>query len=75
MKNIALLFALCAGLANADAHAAKSCDELKMEIADKLDKKGVKGYVLAVVANDQVAEATVVGSCDGGTKKITYVRK
>ena len=56
--------------------AAKPCDELKKEIADKLDAKGVKGYTLDVLASADVKEgATVVGSCDGGTKKIVYTRK
>lgn len=54
--------------------AGKPCDELKTEIAAKLDAKGVAGYTLDVVANDQVGEQKVVGSCEGGTKKITYVR-
>ncbi len=55
--------------------AAKPCDELKAEIAAKLDEKGVKGYEIAVVDNDKVGDAKVIGSCDGGTKKLTYVRK
>lgn len=59
--------------------APKPCDELKAEIAAKLDEKGVKNYELTAVENDKVAEmgekAKVVGSCDGGTKKLTYVRK
>ncbi|MBW8845916.1 MAG: DUF1161 domain-containing protein [Burkholderiales bacterium] len=58
------------------AHAAaKPCDELKSEIAAKLDEKGVKNYELAAVENDKVGDAKVIGSCDGGTKKLTYVRK
>ncbi len=51
---------------------AKSCDELKTEIAAKMDPKGVKGYTLEAVDNDQVKDAKVVGSCGGGTKKIVY---
>lgn len=58
------------------AHAAsKPCDELKTEIAAKLDEKGVKRYEIAAVDNDKVGDAKVIGSCDGGTKKLTYVRK
>jgi hypothetical protein len=58
------------------AHAApKACDELKSEIAAKLDAKGVKGYEITAVENDKVGDAKVIGSCDGGTKKLTYVRK
>ena len=55
--------------------APKPCDELKAEIAAKLDEKGVKGYEITAVDNDKVGDAKVVGSCDGGTKKLTYVRK
>ena len=56
------------------AFAAKSCDELKTEIATKLDAKSVTGYTLEIVANDQVAERKVVGSCEGGAKKIVYTK-
>jgi hypothetical protein len=73
MKYIALLFALftCIG----QAQAAKPCEELKAEIAAKLDQKGVKGYELAIVEAASVGNAKVVGSCDAGSKKITYTRK
>jgi hypothetical protein len=52
----------------------KSCDDLKSEIAAKLDAKGVKNYTLDIVAADEVKDQTVVGSCEGGTKKIVYKR-
>jgi Protein of unknown function (DUF1161) len=51
---------------------AKACEELKSEIAAKLDAKGVKGYSLEILAKDQDTDAKVVGTCEGGTKKITY---
>jgi hypothetical protein len=73
MKNL-LVFAMFA-LAYGAAHAAKPCDELKAEIAAKLDAKGVKGYVLEVMPNDQVGDKKVVGSCDTGARKITYARQ
>jgi hypothetical protein len=53
----------------------KSCEELKTEIAAKLDAKGVKNYELKIVAAEEVKSETVVGSCDGGTKRITYAQK
>jgi Protein of unknown function (DUF1161) len=53
---------------------AKPCDELKSEIAAKLDAKGVKSYSLEIVAKDQDAEGKAVGTCEGGTKKIMYRR-
>src|SRR5258708_19315034 len=56
----------------AHAQAAKPCEELKDEITKKLDAKGVKGYTLEIVAKDKDAEAKVVGTCDGGTKKTIY---
>ena len=55
--------------------AVKPCEELKTEIAAKLDEKGVKHYTLTVVETDKVGEAKVIGSCDGGSKKITYEKK
>jgi hypothetical protein len=56
------------------AQAAKPCEELKSEIASKLDAKGVKSYSLEIVAKDQDAAGKVVGTCEGGTKKIVYSR-
>ena len=56
----------------APAQAAKPCEELKDEIAKKLDAKGVKVYTLEIVAKDNDAEGKTVGTCDGGTKKIIY---
>lgn len=56
------------------AQAAKPCEELKSEIATKLDAKGVKSYSLEIVPKDQDAEGKVVGTCEGGTKKIVYLR-
>jgi hypothetical protein len=57
------------------AQAAKPCEELKSEIASKLDAKGVKSYSLEIVPKDQeVADGKVVGGCEGGTKKIVYRR-
>jgi hypothetical protein len=47
---------------------------LKSEIAAKLDAKNVKGYTLEIVAKDKDAEGKVVGSCEGGTKKIMYLK-
>jgi hypothetical protein len=55
-----------------EAQAAKPCEELKSEIAQKLDAKGVKSYTLEIVAKDKDAEGKVVGTCEGGTKKIVY---
>lgn len=57
------------------AQQRKACEELKMEIAAKLDAKGVKNYTLTIVDAKEVKETDkVVGSCDGGTKRILYTR-
>ena len=53
----------------------KSCEELKAEIEAKLKAKGVQGYSLEIVPADQVKDQKVIGSCEGGKKKITYERK
>jgi hypothetical protein len=72
MKHIALLIA---ALTFAPQVLAKPCEELKTEIAAKLDAKGVKNYTLEVVPADQAGDKKVVGSCEGGKKKIVYAKK
>jgi hypothetical protein len=58
---------------SAEAQGPKSCEELKTEIAAKLDAKGVKSYSLDIVAKDADAtDGKVVGTCEGGAKKILY---
>jgi hypothetical protein len=54
--------------------ARKSCDDLKTEISKKLDAKGVVGYTLDAVDKGKEGDAKVVGTCDGGTKSLTYSR-
>ena len=66
--------AVAAALLSAPAFAAKSCDELKAEIAKKMDANGVKVYTLDVVVTADVGDKKVVGSCEGGAKKIVYSR-
>ena len=70
-----ITFAVVASLLTPAAFAAgKPCEELKSEIAAKLDAKGVKGYTVEAVANDAVGDAKVIGSCEAGTQKIVYKR-
>ncbi|HYA20458.1 MAG TPA: DUF1161 domain-containing protein [Burkholderiales bacterium] len=59
---------------NEPALKRKPCEELKAEIDAKLQAKGVPAYTLEIVPNEEVGDKKVVGSCDGGTKKITYTR-
>src|ERR1700716_4659994 len=74
MKLLAVIGVLFFVSVPAHAQAAKPCEELKDEISKKLDAKGVKGYTLEIVAKDKDAEGKIVGTCDGGTKKIIYNR-
>lgn len=74
MKPHLIVVAIAASLIAAPAFARKSCDELKGEIEAKLKDKGVASFTLDVVENDAVGDGKVVGSCDGGTKKIVYKR-
>jgi hypothetical protein len=54
--------------------ARKSCDDLKGEIAKKLEANGVTGYSLDVVDKGKEGDGRVVGGCDGGTKSLVYSR-
>ena len=54
--------------------AGKPCEELKSEIAAKLDAKHVSGYSLEVVDKGAAADGKVVGTCEGGAKEIVYKR-
>jgi hypothetical protein len=72
MKQLIVVVALL--IMATPAFATKACEELKSEIDAKIQANGVKAYTLAIVPNEQVKEGKVVGSCDGGTKKIIYTR-
>ncbi|MEE1922329.1 DUF1161 domain-containing protein [Pseudomonas sp. 148P] len=71
MKQVILAVALM-GLAGGAFAAGKPCEELKSEIAAKLDAKGVKNYSLEIVSKG--AGGNVVGTCEAGTKEIVYKR-
>ncbi|MBB2487369.1 DUF1161 domain-containing protein [Mitsuaria sp. WAJ17] len=75
MNKTLTLALLATVLATPALAAVKPCEELKAEIAAKLDEKGVKNYTLAVVESDKVGEAKVIGSCEGGSRKITYEKQ
>ncbi|WP_085676594.1 MULTISPECIES: DUF1161 domain-containing protein [unclassified Pseudomonas] len=72
MKKLMLAVGLMV-LAGGAMAAGKPCEELKAEIAAKLDAKGVKGYKLEVVNKGEPA-GKVIGSCEGGSKEIVYRR-
>ena len=67
--------ALVVGLVSTPALAQrKDCGELKGEIEAKIKKNGVDKFTLDVVDADKQGDGKVVGTCDGGTKKIVYKR-
>ena len=68
--------AVVVGLAVAGPALAqrKECGELKGEIEAKIKKNGVEKFSLDVVEKDAQSDGKVVGTCDGGTKKIVYKR-
>ncbi len=72
MKTVSALFVLL--MLSGTAMAAKDCEELKSEIAAKLDAKGVQHYQLEIVEPADVADRQEVGSCGGGSKRIVYTR-
>lgn len=73
MKSLKIVSALVMVLSASHVMAApKNCEELKAEIAAKLDAKGVKNYQLDIVATADAGNSIVIGTCEGGQKKITY---
>ena len=74
MKLIAA--ALVAGLVVSGPALAqrKDCGELKGEIEAKIKKNGVEKFTLDVLEADAQSDGKVVGTCDGGSKKIVYKR-
>jgi hypothetical protein len=55
---------------------ATPCDEVKAQVAAKLDAKHVANYALDAVPSDQQdVQGKVVGVCEAGKKKIIYTRK
>ncbi len=75
MKRMVMALVLVMVLSSTLAFAeVKSCDELKAEIEAKLKAKGVEGYTLEIIPSDQVKDQKIIGSCEGGSKKISYSR-
>ena len=71
MKKLILALGLLSVAGTALA-AGKPCEELKAEIAAKLDGKGVSGYTLEIVDKGASTDGKVVGTCEGGSKEIVY---
>ena len=71
MKKV-LVFAAALLIATPAFGQSKPCEELKSDIAKKLEANGVRSYSLEIVAKDQDAQGKIVGTCEGGSKKIVY---
>ncbi|WP_095165108.1 DUF1161 domain-containing protein [Pseudomonas sp. Irchel 3H3] len=72
MKRFALAV-ICGALATSALAAPKPCEELKAEIEAKIQANNVSSYTLEIVSNDDVHDQNmVVGTCEGGSKKIIY---
>ena len=76
MKSLAAVALLAFLAAPSYGQTAKPCEELKGEITKKIEANKVPSYSLEIVASKEVkeGEGKVVGSCDGGMKKIVYRR-
>lgn len=69
---VLLLAVACASVAQAKT---KPCEELRKEIETKIQSAGVTSYTLEIVTASEVKDPNmVVGSCEGGTRKIVYQR-
>ncbi|HEX7250013.1 MAG TPA: DUF1161 domain-containing protein [Burkholderiales bacterium] len=69
---VAALVAL--GMGGSAWAQVKPCEELKGEIDAKIRKNGVDKFTLEIVDANAQADGKVVGTCDGGSKKIVYKR-
>lgn len=74
MRTFVTIAVLLFASLSAYAQAAKPCEELKADIAKKMDANHVKSYTLDIVDKDKDAEGKVVGTCNGATKKLVYQR-
>lgn len=71
-KLIVAAVVLGMGLTGSAWAQKKDCAELKGEIEAKIKKNGVEKFSLDVVDANAQAAGKVVGTCDGGAKKIVY---
>jgi hypothetical protein len=69
---VSLLFAVLAAMPALAQR--KDCEELKAEIDAKISANGVTSFTTTIVDRDAPEDGQVVGTCDGGTKKIIYTR-
>ena len=75
MKNaLTLCLAAAAALPTAASAERLECAVLLEQIEGKLQAHGVRHYRLDVVATEEAADGKVIGSCNGGTRKVIYTR-
>lgn len=72
MGKLIVAVVVAMGLSGSAWAQKKDCAELKGEIEAKIKKNGVDKFSLDVVDANAQAEGKVVGTCDGGAKKIVY---
>jgi hypothetical protein len=75
IQSTLLLSVLATAAAPASAQSQrKDCEELKSEIAARIESNGVLHYQLQIVEPDAAGVGRIVGSCNGGTARIAYQR-
>lgn len=74
MKGMLTSAAILALLSMPAVAQVKPCEELKAEIEAKIRQNGVTEFTLTVVDKDAGEDGKVVGTCEGGKKKIVYRR-
>ena len=71
---IVVAVALSAPLCLTAQTGPKPCEDLKAEIAKKLDDKGVTNYTLTIADKGKEPDGKIVGTCGGGKQSIVYTR-
>ncbi|MBL8525632.1 MAG: DUF1161 domain-containing protein [Betaproteobacteria bacterium] len=76
MKSVFALsaIALFTVAASGNASAKTTCEDVIAKIEAKIQAKGVKSFTLTAIGKDEKTDLRVVGTCDGGAKKIVYER-
>lgn len=72
--NLRRLVVLAAGYAAALPACAIGCDDLQQTIEARIRANGVPRFTVTAVDAAASAPGQVVGTCDGGRKKLLYVR-
>lgn len=65
---------ICASAGAVAQSGPKTCEDVKADIAKKLDAKGIMGYTLTIVDKGKEGDSKVVGNCGQGSKSILYAK-